>query len=169
MLLCLWVEQTELLLMWGKTNHVILGRTPEVLDAHPHIWCRWKEPAWWFPGAFSGDHHRRATSPLSAFSSAFLVPVATVLTSWKTFTLVIGLLGKTGLWLILNCLLYACIPYLQYSAAIPSVNGKKYPLSTACFLDLALAVFFREQQDTFTSFWNNCWMSLNLPAAIFIS
>lgn len=98
MLLCLWVEQTELLLMWGKTNHVILGRTPEVLDAHPHIWCRWKEPAWWFPGAFSGDHHRRATSPLPAFSSAFLVPVATVLTSWKTFTPVIGLLGKTGLW-----------------------------------------------------------------------
>lgn len=57
----------------------------------------WKEPAWWFPGAFSGDHHRRATSPLSAFSSAFLV-VVTVLTSWKTFALVIGLLGKTDLW-----------------------------------------------------------------------
>lgn len=93
-LLHLWAEQTEL--MWGKTNHILLSRIPEVLDTHPHVWCRWKEPTW-FPGAFSGDHHRRATSPLSALSSAFLVPVVTVLTSWKTFTPVIGLLGKTAL------------------------------------------------------------------------
>lgn len=78
---------------------------------------------WLFPRALSGEHRRRAVSPLLLF----------VLTAECLERQLLPLLeGMYGChWYVgIDCgiipqgLLYACVSYLQYSGDIPSVHGE---------------------------------------------
>lgn len=159
--------------MWGKINHIaeILDIIPKVLGAQPGIWqmgrvLRGNRSVWLFPGALSagtaGGQHL-----------LFLLSVLTSELLWQQFSPLWEEMGGCHWCVRVDCstasLWRACFVHASLIWQQPICSWGKHLLSTQYFLDVALAVFSREQHDTFTFFWNSCWMSPNFPATIFIS